>query len=235
MGSARNLGRLGNWRFLGVFRFLGGGASHLGRGRGVRFVTATVPYEEVYRDHKEGQGVHHEGYGLYGTDGVQGHPFREEFGHVNGAFKTTVAHRNHEGIGRWYGKGARRVDQKKVSDEGNHTWEDRKWYSYDELVADDRRDSAEWNGMLHPDQKRYPGMTRWDVLVAKLNPTLRPLDDLTLARYIGEKVETSIRRNSTVTVANELSSSPSSVVAEDDDLEVYAAETCFEDRGLRDL
>ena len=122
---------------------------------------------------------------------------------LNGAFKTTVAHRNHEGIGRWYGKGARRVDQKKVSDEGNHTWEDRKWYSYDELVADDRRDSAEWNGMLHPDQKRYPGMTRWDVLVAKLNPTLRPLDDLTLARYIGEKVETSIRRNSTVTVAGE--------------------------------
>lgn len=122
---------------------------------------------------------------------------------LNGAFKTTIAHKNHEGIGRWYGKGARRVDQKKVSDEGNHTWEDRKWYTFEELVADDRRDSDEWNRKLHPNQKRYPGMTRWDVLVAKVNPTLRPLDDLTLSRYIGEKVETSIRRNSTVTVANE--------------------------------
>ena len=30
-------------------------------------------------------------------------------------------------------------------------------------------------------------MTRWDVLVAKINPTLRPLDKLTLSRYIGEK------------------------------------------------
>ena len=120
---------------------------------------------------------------------------------LNGAFKTTIAHKNHEGIGRWYGKGARRVDQKKVSDSSNHTWEDRKYYTFEEPVADDRRDSDEWNHSLHPNQKKYPGMTRWDVLVGRINPTLRPLDKLTLARYIGERVETSIRRNSTVRVA----------------------------------
>ena len=111
---------------------------------------------------------------------------------LNGAFKTTIAHKNHEGVGRWYGKGARRVDQKKISDSGNHTYEDRKYYTFEELVADDR---------LHPNQKKYPGMTRWDVLVARINPTLRPLDKLTLSRYIGERVETSVRRNSTVRVA----------------------------------
>lgn len=122
---------------------------------------------------------------------------------LNGTFKTTIEHKNHEGVGRWYGKGARRVDQKKVSDSGNHTWEDRKYYTFEELVADNRRDSAEWNHTLHPNQKKYPGMTRWDVLVAKINPTLRPLDKLTLSRYIGERVETSIRRNSTVRVAYE--------------------------------
>lgn len=120
---------------------------------------------------------------------------------LNGAFKTTIAHKNHEGVGRWYGKGARRVDQKKISDSGNHTYEDRKYYTFEELVADDRRDSAEWNNTLHPNQKKYPGMTRWDVLVARINPTLRPLDKLTLSRYIGERVETSVRRNSTVRVA----------------------------------
>ncbi len=120
---------------------------------------------------------------------------------LNGAFKTTIAHKNHENVGRWHGKGARRVDQKKVSDEYNHTWEDKKYYTFEELVADDRRDCAEWNNTLHPNQKRYPGMTRWDVLVARINPALRPLDRLTLSRYIGEKVETSIRRNSTVRVA----------------------------------
>lgn len=120
---------------------------------------------------------------------------------LNGAFKTTIAHKNHEGIGRWYGKGARRVDQKKISDSSNHTYEDRKYYTFEELVADDRRDCAEWNNALHPNQKKYPGMTRWDVLVARINPTLRPLDKLTLSRYIGEKQETSIRRNSTIRVA----------------------------------
>ena len=46
-------------------------------------------------------------------------------------------------------------------------------------------------------------MTRWDVLCERINPTLQPLDKLTLARYIGERVETSIRRNSTVRVAHE--------------------------------
>ena len=122
---------------------------------------------------------------------------------LNGAFKTTVAHKNHEGIGRWYNKGARRIFQKKVSDSDNHTWEDKKYYTFEELVADDRRDCNEWNNMPHPNQKKYPGMSRWDVLVARLNPTLRPLDKLTLSRYIGERVETSIRRNSTVKVAYE--------------------------------
>ncbi|MFC2439330.1 MAG: hypothetical protein ACFNVH_00705 [Segatella maculosa] len=120
---------------------------------------------------------------------------------MNGAFKTTIAHKNHEGIGRWHNKGSRRVEQKKISDSDNHTWEDKKYYTFEELVADDRRDCDEWNNTLHPNQKKYPGMSRWDVLVAKLNPTLRPLDKLTLSRYIGERVETSIRRNSTVRVA----------------------------------
>ena len=68
-------------------------------------------------------------------------------------------------------------------------------------MADDLRDTYEWNHTLHPNQKKFPGMTRWDVLVGRINPTLRPLDKLTLARYIGERVETSIRRNSTVRVA----------------------------------
>lgn len=122
---------------------------------------------------------------------------------LNGAFKTTIAHKNHEGIGRWHNKGKRRVEQVKVSDETNHTYEDKRYYTFEELVADDRRDSAEWNNALHPNQKKYPGMTRWEVLAANVNPTLRPLDKLTLSRYVGERVETSIRRNSTVRVACE--------------------------------
>lgn len=120
---------------------------------------------------------------------------------LNGAKKRSVIHKNHAGIGRFYGKGKWRTESKKVSDEYNDTYEDNEYFSMEQLVADDRADNEEWNNTLHPDQKRYPGMTRWQVLVANINPTLRPFDRLTLSRYIGEKVETSVRRNSTVRVA----------------------------------
>ena len=122
---------------------------------------------------------------------------------LNGAKKKSVIHRNHEGIGRFYGKGKWRQEYKKVSDSTNETYEDKEYFSWDQLVAEDRRDSYEWNHQLHPNQKKFPGMTRWDVLCERINPTLQPLDKLTLARYIGERVETSIRRNSTVKVCYE--------------------------------
>ena len=120
---------------------------------------------------------------------------------MNGAKKRSIIHKNHEGIGRFYGKGKWRMESRKISDADNDTWEDKDYFSYEELVADDRRDCEEWNNTLHPNQKKYPGMTRWQVLEANINPTLKPLDKLTLARYIGERVDTSIRRNSTVRVA----------------------------------
>lgn len=122
---------------------------------------------------------------------------------LNGAKKRSIIHKNHTGIGRFYGKGKWRQEYKKVSDEWNDTYEDREYFTWEELVADDRADSAEWNNTLHPDQKRYPGMTRWQVLVGNVNPTLLPYDARTLALHIGETVETSIRRNSTVRVAHE--------------------------------
>lgn len=122
---------------------------------------------------------------------------------LNGAKKRSVIHKNHAGIGRFYGKGKWRTEYKKVSDEFNDTYEDREYFSFEQLVADDRRDSAEWNNTLHSNQKKYPGMTRWQVLMANINPTLHKYDKLTLSRFIGERVETSIRRNSTVRVAYE--------------------------------
>ena len=122
---------------------------------------------------------------------------------LNGAKKRSIIHKNHTGIGRFYGKGKWRQEYKKVNDEWNDTYEDREYFTWEELVADDRADNAEWNNTLHPDQKRYPGMTRWQVLVANVNPTLLPYDARTLARHIGEAVETSVRRNSTVRVAHE--------------------------------
>lgn len=121
---------------------------------------------------------------------------------MNGAKKRSVEHRNHLGIGRFYAKDRHyRTEAKKVFDELNDTYEDKQYYSWDELIADDMRDVMEFNNSLHPNQKKYPGMTRWQVLEANMNPTLQPLDKSVLARFIGEHVETSIRRNSYCRVA----------------------------------
>lgn len=122
---------------------------------------------------------------------------------LNGAKKRSVIHKNHEGIGRFYGKGKWRQEYQKISDETNELYEDKEYFTWEQLVADDRKDNEEWNNMLHPNQKMYPGMTRWQVLEANINPNLLPYDARTLAYHIGERVETSIRRNSTVRVAHE--------------------------------
>lgn len=116
---------------------------------------------------------------------------------MNGAKKRSVEHRNHLGIGRFYAKDRHyRTEAKKVFDEKNDTYEDRQYYSWDELIADDICDIREFNNTLHPNQKKYPGMTRWQVLEANMNPTLQPMDKSVWARFIGEHTETSIRRNS---------------------------------------
>ena len=70
-----------------------------------------------------------------------------------------------------------------MSDETNELYEDMEYFSWDQLVAEDRHDNYEWNHQLHPNQKKFPGMTRWDVLCERINPTLQSLDKLTLARY----------------------------------------------------
>lgn len=122
----------------------------------------------------------------------------------NGAKKRSIEHRNHVGIGRFYAKRRQyRTESNKVFDEFNNTYEEKEYYTWDELIADDMRDIHEYNHALHPNQKKYKGMTRWDVLVANINPMLQPLDKATIARYVGEKVGTTIRRNSYCRVAGE--------------------------------
>lgn len=117
--------------------------------------------------------------------------------HFNRSKKLTIEHKNHANIGRFYAKLKRyRVESQKVFDAENDTYEDKQYYDWEQLIAEDQADVYEYNHSLHPNQKKYKGMTRWDVLIQCMNPTLKPYNKAMLARYIGEKVETSIRRNS---------------------------------------
>ena len=120
--------------------------------------------------------------------------------HKNREKKYGVEKRTQVGIGRWYAKlEANRPKEEKVYDEKNNTYKV-KTYSYEELVADDIRAIQTFNAQPHPNQKRYPGMSRWDVLCAYQNPNLAPWDKAVLYRFIGQHTETTIRQNTYCTV-----------------------------------
>ncbi|MCE9462786.1 hypothetical protein [Bacteroides caccae] len=120
--------------------------------------------------------------------------------HKNREKKYGVEKRTQVGIGRWYAKlEANRPKEEKVHDEKNNTYKV-KTYSYEELVADDIRAIETFNAQPHPNQKRYPGMSRWDVLCAHQNPNLAPWDKAVLYRFIGQHTETTIRQNTYCTV-----------------------------------
>lgn len=120
--------------------------------------------------------------------------------HKNREKKYGVEKRTQVGIGRWWAKlEANRPKEEKVYNEKNNTYKV-KAYSYEELVADDIRAIQTFNAQPHPNQKRYPGMSRWDVLCAHQNPNLAPWDKAVLYRFIGQHTETTIRQNTYCTV-----------------------------------
>jgi hypothetical protein len=120
--------------------------------------------------------------------------------HFNKAKKYGYEKRYQDGIGRWYAKlEANRTIQNKVFDEDNDNYKS-KTYEFDQLIADDLESIEAYNNGLHPNQKKYKGLSRLEVLKANLNPDLATLKPYLLARYIGNSVDTSIRRSQYVTV-----------------------------------
>ena len=116
--------------------------------------------------------------------------------HYNRGKKVQVEHRYQDGIGRFYSKlDAYVVERKKQSDQFNNTYEEKAYYSWDELINDDREVIERWNNLPHHNQKKYPGMSKMQVFMNNLNPELTELQPHLLAKYIGEKRSTSIRRN----------------------------------------
>lgn len=67
----------------------------------------------------------------------------------------------------------------------------------DELIANLLSDIAEYNHSLHSNQKKYPGKTRWQVLMENVNPKALPIATIEyrLLRHIGNCTDTSIRNN----------------------------------------
>ena len=63
---------------------------------------------------------------------------------------------------------------------------------YDELAYRCLEDIQNWNNNLHPNQGKYPGMTRWEVFMENQNPELRKETNWPMILpFIGYKTETS--------------------------------------------
>lgn len=120
--------------------------------------------------------------------------------HLIKAKKYGFEKRYQDGIGRWYAKSeAHRVNVTKIFDGENNNYVEKR-HQFEALVADDLETVKLYNNSLHPNQKKYKGMSRLDVLKHHLNPNLAKFDDVIWARYVGSKTETTIRRSQYVTV-----------------------------------
>jgi len=120
-----------------------------------------------------------------------------------GTKKYGVEKKNNIAVGRHYSRRAtNRITQQKIFDEDNNNYKER-LAPFEVIVANDKAEIDQYNNELHPKQDLYPGKTRMQVFKEHLNPDLPELPEYLFARYIGIKVDTSIRRNSYVTANNE--------------------------------
>lgn len=108
--------------------------------------------------------------------------------------------RYQDGIGRFYARlEANRTKSEKVFDAENDNYKE-KTFAYEVLVADDMEIVSQYNNALHPNQKKYKGLTRLEVLAMYANPQMAQIDKPLLIRYIGDSTKTTIRRNQYVQV-----------------------------------
>lgn len=87
-----------------------------------------------------------------------------------------------------------RPKARREANEGSHETAKPHTYDYEEVVGMAIDSMIEWNGSPHPDQKRFPGMTRIEVFLERQNPNLAPIDWRNVARWVGHSRETSVNR-----------------------------------------
>ncbi len=128
--------------------------------------------------------------------------------HFNRAKKYSVEKQNNTGIGRWWAHAeAYRIDNDKVNDEFVE-----KLFTKERLIADEDLDIFQYNNQLHPKQKKFPGKTRWEVLMENINPNATQVNKAVAYRTFGFCTNTSIIRNQYCRVQNDKFQLPSTAV-----------------------
>lgn len=111
------------------------------------------------------------------------------------ALKYGSEKRLQEGVGRWNGKGPYKIKSEKKDEDYKQVR-----LPVERLIAEAKEAVEHHNGGLHPDQKKYTGKTRWQVLMENVHPDLGRPQKYKLFRYMGKKTETSLRNNDFVRV-----------------------------------
>jgi len=112
--------------------------------------------------------------------------------------KYTDEKKHQVGVGRWNSKGAYKTKSENKDEEYKQPR-----LPLEQIIAEDRESIERYNHGLHPNQKRYKGMTRWQVLTDRQGDVLTRPEHWRLMRYLGRKTETSIRNNDFCTVQYE--------------------------------
>ncbi|MBR1644294.1 MAG: hypothetical protein IJ684_02860 [Bacteroidales bacterium] len=102
-------------------------------------------------------------------------------------------------VGRWYAR-SEAYKGMRIKTDGNYSVAVAEKQT---IIADDLEDIDRHNNELHPNQRMFPGMTRREVLMARVNPTLKPIEAWYLLRWIGNKTHTSIVNNNRLKIQQE--------------------------------
>lgn len=112
--------------------------------------------------------------------------------HIEGMFR-----RLRYGFDKKQNDGKGWLPRPKARDEANQgRMEDAEKFTYDfeEICAMAVDSMMQWNAAPHPNQTKYPGKSRLEVWQDNQNPKLLPINWRNVARYVGNKTETSVNR-----------------------------------------
>ena len=114
------------------------------------------------------------------------------------ALKYGVAKKNGHTRGRWYAK-SEAYKSVRLKVKGDFVEPE---YDPRTIIADDMADIDEHNNQLHPNQKKYPGMTRREVMMFCVNPNLPKMDRSIIWKHIGNSDDCTIYNSDYVMAAN---------------------------------
>lgn len=115
-----------------------------------------------------------------------GNPREKRAEHIFRGKKYQFQHKRDGFHGRFYGRNEANVPNSENTG---------RKYTFEEVIANENADINAWNNMPHPDQTKYAGMTRMDVLRMMQNPDLSKPNMPLVAKHVGSSTRSAVQIN----------------------------------------